>query len=197
MVATVTVDLKKGYAHSVCALLERGPPGIVLWADCDPMMASSCRVAFSWWRANLSYLCRTLGVDEPAAETRISVAICPRTTMVQTSASAAFALAIVAAATGRAVRRDVGVTGELDLMGNLHAVRGVRSKVRRPQQAEGGPFLVEGDRPAAGVTCCRPRPCRQSGPGSSCTRTQARCVCCLCCLRRVAASKSRPCAAAD
>ena len=93
-----------------------------------PKMTESAKVALTWVRTNAG---RFAGVDagfDDAADLHVHLPDAARSKD-GASAGVTLAVAIVSALTGRPVRRDVAMTGELTLGGQVELVAGIREKV--------------------------------------------------------------------
>ena len=93
-----------------------------------PKMTESANVALTWVRTNAG---RFAGVDasfDDATDLHVHLPDAARSKD-GASAGVTVAAAIVSALTGRPVRRDVAMTGELTLGGQVEPVAGIREKV--------------------------------------------------------------------
>jgi ATP-dependent Lon protease len=122
-----------GVVQLVEALAMTGSGRIVVTGRLGDVMRESADIAYSWVRANA----RRLLIDEEKAE-RLDLHVHAPEGGVRKdgpSAGVAIAAAIVSALTGRPLRPDVAMTGELTLRGQILAVGGVREKVSAAQRA--------------------------------------------------------------
>ena len=108
----------------------RLPGGGALWVTgtVGPKMTESANVALTWVRTNAG---RFAGVDasfDDATDLHVHLPDAARSKD-GASAGVTLAAAIVSALTGRPVRGDVAMTGELTLGGQVEPVAGIRDKV--------------------------------------------------------------------
>lgn len=114
-------------------------PGLVLSTNGTASFDASCWAAYLWVRAHLDAIWARLGCRpaDLAALRRpggrlpvVHVSCLPAMAKTDSSLGVAFAITLVSLLTRRPVRRDVGVTGEMDMRGWLLGVGGVRIKAQ-------------------------------------------------------------------
>ncbi|HEU4734063.1 MAG TPA: endopeptidase La [Kofleriaceae bacterium] len=104
-----------------------GKGEVRLTGQMGDVMKESAQAAFSWTRANAA----RLGIDpEKLANSDLHIHL-PQGAIKKDgpSAGVALTLAVVSAFTGRPVRNDVAITGEIDLRGHALPVGGIKEKV--------------------------------------------------------------------
>src|SRR5262249_1910638 len=104
-----------------------GKGGIRLTREMGDVMKESAQAAFSWTRANAV----RLGIDpDKLANSDLHIHL-PQGAIKKDGPSAGVALtcAIVSVFTGRPVRHDVAITGEIDLRGHSRPGGGIKEKV--------------------------------------------------------------------
>lgn len=109
-----------------------GEPGLQLTGQLGDVMKESAQIALSYVRSHAS----ELGVDPKALDRRIHVHV-PAGAVPKDGPSAGVTMvtALVSMATGRQVRSDVGMTGEVTLNGRVLPVGGVKQKLLAAQRA--------------------------------------------------------------
>ena len=111
----------------------RGAGGLTLTGHLGDVMKESARAALSWLRANAA----RYGIDPGFYEkTDVHVHV-PAGAVPKDgpSAGVAMAAALVSELTGRTVRSDLAMTGEITLSGNVLAVGGIKEKVLAARRA--------------------------------------------------------------
>ncbi|MGE0783833.1 endopeptidase La [Mycolicibacterium sp.] len=109
-----------------------GEPGLQLTGQLGDVMKESAQIALSYVRAHADQL----GVDPTALDRRIHVHV-PAGAVPKDGPSAGVTMvtALVSMATGRQVRSDVGMTGEVTLNGRVLPIGGVKQKLLAAQRA--------------------------------------------------------------
>ncbi len=109
-----------------------GEPGLVLTGQLGDVMKESAQIALSYVRAHSA----ELGVDPSALDRKIHVHV-PAGAVPKDGPSAGVTMvtALVSMATGRPVRSDVGMTGEVTLNGRVLPIGGVKQKLLAAQRA--------------------------------------------------------------
>jgi ATP-dependent Lon protease len=109
-----------------------GEPGLQLTGQLGDVMKESAQIALSYVRSHTS----ELGVDPKALDRRIHVHV-PAGAVPKDGPSAGVTMvtALVSMATGRQVRSDVGMTGEVTLNGRVLPIGGVKQKLLAAQRA--------------------------------------------------------------
>jgi ATP-dependent Lon protease len=109
-----------------------GEPGLQLTGQLGDVMKESAQIALSYVRAHAG----ELGVDPAALNRRIHVHV-PAGAVPKDGPSAGVTMvtALVSMATGREVRGDVGMTGEVTLNGRVLPIGGVKQKLLAAQRA--------------------------------------------------------------
>jgi ATP-dependent Lon protease len=109
-----------------------GEPGLQLTGQLGDVMKESAQIALSYVRSHAS----ELGVDPTALDRRIHVHV-PAGAVPKDGPSAGVTMvtALVSMATGRQVRSDVGMTGEVTLNGRVLPIGGVKQKLLAAQRA--------------------------------------------------------------
>ena len=107
-------------------------PGLTLTGQLGDVMKESAQIALSYVRAHAEQL----GVDPAALDRTIHVHV-PAGAVPKDGPSAGVTLvtALVSMATGRPVRSDVGMTGEVSLNGRVLPIGGVKQKLLAAQRA--------------------------------------------------------------
>ncbi|CAM5699674.1 endopeptidase La [Mycolicibacterium aubagnense] len=109
-----------------------GEPGLQLTGQLGDVMKESAQIALSYVRSHAT----ELGVDPTALDRRIHVHV-PAGAVPKDGPSAGVTMvtALVSMATGRQVRSDVGMTGEVTLNGRVLPIGGVKQKLMAAQRA--------------------------------------------------------------
>ncbi|BDB42535.1 MULTISPECIES: endopeptidase La [Mycobacterium] len=109
-----------------------GEPGLQLTGQLGEVMKESAQIALSYVRSHAD----ELGVDAKALDRRIHVHV-PAGAVPKDGPSAGVTMvtALVSMATGRQVRSDVGMTGEVTLNGRVLPIGGVKQKLLAAQRA--------------------------------------------------------------
>ncbi|AFM17580.1 ATP-dependent protease La [Mycolicibacterium chubuense NBB4] len=109
-----------------------GEPGLQLTGQLGDVMKESAQIALSYVRAHAA----ELGVDPTTLDRRIHVHV-PAGAVPKDGPSAGVTMvtALVSMATGRQVRSDVGMTGEVTLNGRVLPIGGVKQKLLAAQRA--------------------------------------------------------------
>jgi ATP-dependent Lon protease len=109
-----------------------GEPGLQLTGQLGDVMKESAQIALSYVRSHAA----ELGVDPKALDRRIHVHV-PAGAVPKDGPSAGVTMvtALVSMATGRQVRADVGMTGEVTLNGRVLPIGGVKQKLLAAQRA--------------------------------------------------------------
>jgi ATP-dependent Lon protease len=109
-----------------------GEPGLQLTGQLGDVMKESAQIALSYVRAHAE----ELGVEPAALNRRIHVHV-PAGAVPKDGPSAGVTMvtALVSMATGRQVRADVGMTGEVTLNGRVLPIGGVKQKLLAAQRA--------------------------------------------------------------
>ncbi|MDG5483531.1 endopeptidase La [Mycolicibacterium gadium] len=110
-----------------------GEAGLQLTGQLGDVMKESAQIALSYVRAHAEQL----GVDPKSLDRRIHVHV-PAGAVPKDGPSAGVTMvtALVSMATGRQVRSDVGMTGEVTLNGRVLPIGGVKQKLLAAQRAE-------------------------------------------------------------
>ena len=109
-----------------------GEPGLQLTGQLGDVMKESAQIALSYVRSHASQL----GVDPKTLDRNIHVHV-PAGAVPKDGPSAGVTMvtALVSMATGRQVRSDVGMTGEVTLNGRVLPIGGVKQKLLAAQRA--------------------------------------------------------------
>src|SRR6266550_4578774 len=104
-----------------------GGDGLVLTGQLGDVMKESARIALTWVRSHAA----DLGIDEPAFRRRQFHVHVPAGAIPKDGPSAGVTMvtALVSLLTGRAVKHNVGMTGEVTLRGRVLPIGGVKQKV--------------------------------------------------------------------
>jgi ATP-dependent Lon protease len=111
---------------------NEGEPGLQLTGQLGDVMKESAQIALSYVRSHAA----KLGVDSSMLDRRIHVHV-PAGAVPKDGPSAGVTMvtALVSMATGRQVRADVGMTGEVTLNGRVLPIGGVKQKLLAAQRA--------------------------------------------------------------
>ena len=111
---------------------NEGEPGLQLTGQLGDVMKESAQIALSYVRSHAA----ELGVDSSMLDRRIHVHV-PAGAVPKDGPSAGVTMvtALVSMATGRQVRADVGMTGEVTLNGRVLPIGGVKQKLLAAQRA--------------------------------------------------------------
>jgi ATP-dependent Lon protease len=111
---------------------NEGEPGLKLTGQLGDVMKESAQIALSYVRAHA----KQLGVEPKALDRQIHVHV-PAGAVPKDGPSAGVTMvtALVSMATGRQVRSDVGMTGEVTLNGRVLPIGGVKQKLLAAQRA--------------------------------------------------------------
>jgi ATP-dependent Lon protease len=109
-----------------------GEPGLQLTGQLGDVMKESAQIALSYVRSHAG----ELGIDPKVLDRRIHVHV-PAGAVPKDGPSAGVTMvtALVSMATGRQVRSDVGMTGEVTLNGRVLPIGGVKQKLLAAQRA--------------------------------------------------------------
>lgn len=112
--------------------VAEGKPGLTVTGQLGDVMKESASIALSWVRAHAD----ELGVDPAVFERSIHVHF-PAGAVPKDGPSAGVTMvtALVSLLTGRPVRGDVGMTGEVTLSGRVLPIGGVKQKLLAAQRA--------------------------------------------------------------
>ncbi len=103
-----------------------GEPGLTLTGQLGDVMKESAQIALSWVRAHLD----ELGIDPALLQQKVHVHV-PAGAVPKDGPSAGITMttALVSALTGRPVRPEIAMTGEVTLQGKVLPIGGVKQKV--------------------------------------------------------------------
>ena len=109
-----------------------GEPGLTLTGQLGDVMKESASIALSYVRAHA----HELGIDEPVERRRVHLHV-PAGAVPKDGPSAGVTMttALVSLLTGRPVRAEVGMTGEITLQGRVLPIGGVKQKVLAAHRA--------------------------------------------------------------
>jgi ATP-dependent Lon protease len=129
----LTVSDVGGDVMSVEVTLMDGKPNFILSGQLGDVMQESARAAMSYVHSRA----RELGINPNAFDTHAIHVHVPAGAIPKEGPSAGIALAtaLVSALTGRAVRRDVAMTGEITLRGNVLPIGGLKDKTLAAHRA--------------------------------------------------------------
>lgn len=113
-----------------------GEPGLQLTGQLGDVMKESAQIALSYVRSHAAELGIDISKDPKALDRRIHVHV-PAGAVPKDGPSAGVTMvtALVSMATGRQVRSDVGMTGEVTLNGRVLPIGGVKQKLLAAQRA--------------------------------------------------------------
>lgn len=113
-----------------------GEPGLQLTGQLGDVMKESAQIALSYVRSHAAELGIDINKDPKALDRRIHVHV-PAGAVPKDGPSAGVTMvtALVSMATGRQVRSDVGMTGEVTLNGRVLPIGGVKQKLLAAQRA--------------------------------------------------------------
>ncbi len=103
-----------------------GEPGLTLTGQLGDVMKESAQIALSWVRANLEQLHIDPSVLQQKVHVHVPAGAIPKD---GPSAGITMTTALVSALTGRPVRPEVAMTGEVTLQGKVLPIGGVKQKV--------------------------------------------------------------------
>lgn len=128
------------------ASVMRGKGGLVLTGQLGDVMKESGRAALSYAKAQ----CDHLGIPEEALEDREVHIHVPAGAVPKDGPSAGItmATALVSALSGRKVRRDIAMTGELTLTGRVLPIGGLKEKILGGVRAGIREFILPGENEA-------------------------------------------------
>jgi ATP-dependent Lon protease len=114
------------------ASASEGQPGLTLTGQLGDVMKESAQIALSFIRAHAA----ELGIDPAALDRRLHVHV-PAGAVPKDGPSAGITMvtALTSLATGRPVRAEVGMTGEVTLGGRVLPIGGVKQKLLAAQRA--------------------------------------------------------------
>ena len=109
-----------------------GEPALTLTGQLGDVMKESAQIALSWVRAHTT----ELGIDPKLLHQKVHVHV-PAGAIPKDGPSAGVTMttALVSALTGRAVRPEIGMTGEVTLQGKVLPIGGVKQKVLAAHRA--------------------------------------------------------------
>ena len=122
------------------AIAVRGKGGLRLTGQLGDVMKESAQAAMSWARARA----KDLGIADDYFETHDVHVHVPEGSIPKDGPSAGItmAAAMISCFTGRKVRRDVAMTGEITLRGDVLPIGGVKEKVLAARQAKIGAIVL-------------------------------------------------------
>ncbi len=111
----------------------KGKGNLIITGQLGEVMEESVRIAFSWVQANAE----TLGIDPDVFESHNFHIHVPAGAIPKDGPSAGVTMvtALVSLLTNRAVRADVGMTGEITLRGQVLPIGGVKQKILAAHRA--------------------------------------------------------------
>ncbi len=109
-----------------------GEPGLMLTGQLGDVMKESAEIALSYVRSHTDELGVANGIDRRRVHVHVPAGAVPKD---GPSAGVTMTTALVSLLTGRPVRADVGMTGEVTLQGRVLPIGGVKQKVLAAQRA--------------------------------------------------------------
>ena len=111
---------------------SNGEPGLTLTGQLGDVMKESAQIALSWVRAHVD----ELGIDRSVLDRKVHVHV-PAGAVPKDGPSAGITMttALVSALTGRPVRPEIAMTGEVTLQGKVLPIGGLRQKLLAAQRA--------------------------------------------------------------
>ena len=109
-----------------------GEPGLMLTGQLGDVMKESAEIALSYVRSHTAELGVASGVDRRRVHVHVPAGAVPKD---GPSAGVTMTTALVSLLSGRPVRADVGMTGEVTLQGRVLPIGGVKQKVLAAQRA--------------------------------------------------------------
>ncbi len=109
-----------------------GEPGLMLTGQLGDVMKESAEIALSYVRSHTDELGVTNGSDRRRVHVHVPAGAVPKD---GPSAGVTMTTALVSLLSGRPVRADVGMTGEVTLQGRVLPIGGVKQKVLAAQRA--------------------------------------------------------------
>ena len=139
-VTGVVVSEVGGDIVTVEALAIEGKPELVLTGQLGSVMEESARAALSWARVHASeYGAPKDFFDTHSIHVHVPAGAIPKD---GPSAGVTMTTAMVSAASGRAVRRDLAMTGEVTLRGRVLPIGGVKDKLLAAHRAGLRTFIL-------------------------------------------------------
>ncbi|MCL4368256.1 MAG: endopeptidase La [Actinobacteria bacterium] len=122
-----------GEVLSVEVNLLEGKPDLILTGHLGDVMQESAQAALTYARSHAAELCiDAAAFEQNAIHIHVPAGAIPKD---GPSAGITLATALVSALTGRPVRRDVAMTGEITLRGNVLPVGGIKEKLLAARRA--------------------------------------------------------------
>jgi ATP-dependent Lon protease len=109
-----------------------GEPGLMLTGQLGDVMKESAEIALSYVRSHTAELGVANGIDRRRVHVHVPAGAVPKD---GPSAGVTMTTALVSLLSGRPVRADVGMTGEVTLQGRVLPIGGVKQKVLAAQRA--------------------------------------------------------------
>ncbi|HEX2737344.1 MAG TPA: endopeptidase La, partial [Acidimicrobiia bacterium] len=109
-----------------------GEPGLMLTGQLGDVMKESAEIALSYVRSHTEELGVANGIDRRRVHVHVPAGAVPKD---GPSAGVTMTTALVSLLSGRPVRADVGMTGEVTLQGRVLPIGGVKQKVLAAQRA--------------------------------------------------------------
>ena len=139
-VTGVVVSEVGGDLATVEALTIEGRSDLLLTGQLGSVMEESARAALSWARVHAEEYGAAKGFfDGHGVHIHVPAGAIPKD---GPSAGVTMVTALISAATGRAVRRDLAMTGEITLRGRVLAIGGVRDKLLAAHRAGLKTFIL-------------------------------------------------------